>query len=149
MATAIGKEDDLISMLNNLIALDYDEAEAYGLAVRRMINVSDQNELRRFMVDYERQAQDLSMVVRDMGGVPPTHSDFRRVLPKGRVAIAEIIGDYGVLGAMMDNEDDANKAYERALGREDLPADTRDILQHHLQVERRHSEWLGQRMESM
>lgn len=149
MATSIGKEDDLITMLNNLVALDFDAADAYKAAIGRMISVADQNELRRFLTDHERHIQDLSMIVRDMGGTPPTHTDMHGVLTKGRVVLAEIIGDPAVLGAMDDNEEEVHTAYQQALTRDDLSPAVTEILQRHLGDERRHREWLQQRMEEM
>ncbi len=147
MATSIGKEDDLVSMLNHLIAMDFDAVEAYMAAIGRLIDVADQNEMRRFMTDHERHTQDLGMIVRDLGGFPPSRADARHVLTRSRVVWAEIVGDPGVLGAMKVNEDETNAAYEQAIAHPDVSPAVRDILRHHLEDEHRHRAWIEQRQE--
>ena len=73
--------------------------------------------LEWFMSDHQRHTRDLAKVVQDYGETPATHADLRQVLTKGKVVISSLLGDRAILAAMRSNEDDTNKAYERAVSR--------------------------------
>jgi hypothetical protein len=57
------------------------------------------------------------------------------------------VGDRAILRAMKTNEDDTNTAYERATGRADLTPTIRDVLTRALADERRHRQYIEQRLE--
>jgi uncharacterized protein (TIGR02284 family) len=147
MATTIGKETNLVDMLNHLIELDFDAVSAYQAAIDRLDDQQGKTKLREFMQDHERHTQELSSIVNHMGGSPPTKGDFKAVLTKGKVVIGQIAGDLGILKAMHSNEEDTNTAYERASERKDLPENIRVVLQRNLSDERRHKAWIEQTLE--
>ena len=149
MATRIGTEPDVLSMLNDLIELDYDAAEAYEAAIERLDDPDSKSNLQTFRDDHLRHTQELSTVVRDLGGDPPTEGDFKAVLTKGKVVIAGLGGDVAVLRAMKSNEDDTNTAYERAVARDELTDDIIDLLQRNLDDERRHRAWIVRRIDEL
>jgi uncharacterized protein (TIGR02284 family) len=146
MATMAGTQKDLVDLLNNLIELDYDAIEAYRAAIQRLGVSSDQDQLRQFMEDHRRHVDDLSRIVQDLGAQPSSGADFKQVLTKGKVMIGQISGDRGILEAMKSNEDDTNRAYERAVPQAGLPSNVRTILEGNLGDERRHRTWLEQRI---
>lgn len=149
MATLTGNETVFLETLNNLIELDFDAVEAYQAAIDRLDDVTAKEQLRQFMGDHQRHTRDLSEIVRELGGTPPTQGDFKRFLTKGKVVIAELAGDKGILQAMKSNEDDTNTAYERALKRNDVQPRAQDVLQRNLEDERRHRAWIEERLARM
>jgi uncharacterized protein (TIGR02284 family) len=148
MDSATQKTQAHVNLLNNLIELDFDAIEAYEAAITRLSNPHDQDSLRGFMSDHQRHTQDLADVVRELGEKPKTGTDFKHVLTKGKVVLAGLMGDTAILWAMRSNEDDTNKAYEKATEEPGLPARIRDILERNLNDERRHRAWLVQRLQS-
>lgn len=146
MATMVGFEATLIGLLNDLIELDYDAIEAYKAAIARVEHVGDRGQLASFLEDHQRHVDDLSALVREMGGEPAKSADIKQVLTKGKVVIGGLLGDRVVLEAMKTNETDTNTAYERAVARTDLPAHVRTALEKNLADERRHREWIVQRI---
>jgi hypothetical protein len=67
----------------------------------------------------------------------------KELLTKGKVIIANLVGDKAVLMAMASNEVDTNTAYERMNSREDKWVDAIDILKKGLADEKRHAAWLN------
>jgi uncharacterized protein (TIGR02284 family) len=146
MVTIRGKEVDVTKMVCDLIELDYDAIEAYRAAIDRLEDFMVQQQLRAFLADHERHVRDLTTFVEGIGGTAPSKGDIKRVLTKGKVIIAQIVGDRGILMAMKSNEDDTNQAYEQAVRRHDLPPDLRELLQRNLSDERRHRAWIEDRL---
>ena len=149
MATTIGTESDVMEALRNLIELDYDAVEAYEAAISRLDDSILRQGLASFLDDHLRHIRELSPVVHQMGGEVPTQGDMRRWLTKGKVVIGNILGDRGVLMAMKSNEDDTNEAYEHASARGDLSSDLGQLLVKNLADERRHRQWIMNRLDAM
>lgn len=146
MATMVGSETSLIKLLNDLIELDYDAIEAYKAAIARVDDLNDRGQLASFLEDHQRHVDDLGPLVRELGGEPAEAGDLKQILTKGKVVIGGLLGDRIVLEAMKSNETDTNTAYERAVGRRDLPANVRAVLARNLADERRHRAWIVQRL---
>lgn len=142
MATRIGTEENSITMLEHLIALDYDAIEAYDAAIQRLESERFRQQLVEFRQDHEHHVRELQPIVRELGGDPPNQADFKAVLAKGRVTLADLAGDAAILRAMKINEDDTNTAYERARGRTDVPVYLHDTLVRYQADEHRHRAWI-------
>lgn len=148
MATLVGTQKDLPSLLNALLELDYDAVEAYRAAIERLDGQEDKQQLTEFMGDHERHTRDLEPLVRSLGKEPSKGPDIKRWLTKGKVVIAALAGDEAILLAMKTNEEDTNTAYERSLAREDLTNEIRSVLERNFADERRHKAWIEARIEA-
>jgi uncharacterized protein (TIGR02284 family) len=146
MATMTGLQTDLVKLLKSIIELDYDAIEAYEAAIERLENGSDKAQFSMFMADHRRHVSDLSLIMTEMGEEPPTGPDIKGMLTKGKVVLGSLIGDKAILFAMRTNEADTNTAYERALARDDLTARMRAIFETNLLDERRHRNWINERL---
>jgi uncharacterized protein (TIGR02284 family) len=142
MTTTVGTESTLESLLEDLIQLDYDAADAYQAAIDRLENSSYRSALGEFKRDHLRHIDELGDILSSMGRTPPKEGDMKALLTKGKVVIAGLMGDEAILQAMRTNEADTNTAYERAVKFSGLPSNTRDVLQRGLEDERRHCEWI-------
>jgi uncharacterized protein (TIGR02284 family) len=148
MGTMVGSEKDIVSLLNDLIALDYDAIEAYEAAIARLSDQRDKDQLRQFMGDHQRHTVDLSDLVSKYGAQPVGRADIKRVLTKGKVVLAGLAGDKAIFNAMKSNEDDTNTAYERAVAKQGVPEGIREVLSRNLSDERRHRQWMTDRLQS-
>ena len=149
MATLVGTQKDLASMLNQLLELDFDAIEAYRAAIERLKDETDKSQLASFMADHERHTRELTAIIEGMGHVPASGPDIKQLLTKGKVVIGSLVGDAAILLAMRTNESDTNTAYERATARQDLSRELRDILERNLQDEKRHRSWIQTRVEAL
>jgi uncharacterized protein (TIGR02284 family) len=114
MVTTVGTASDIIDMLNDLIQLDYDAIQAYEAAISRIDDSEHQRQLAAFKNDHDRHTRELDSVVRGLRGKPINGASIKHVVTAGKIAFADMMGDRAVLQAMKTNEDDTNKAYERA-----------------------------------
>ena len=146
MTTTVGTESTLESLLEDLIQLDYDAADAYQAAIDRLENSGYRSALAGFKQDHLRHTTELGDILSSMGRTPPKEGDMKALLAKGKVVIAGLMGDESILQAMRTNEADTNTAYERAVKFSGLPSNTRDVLQRGLEDERRHCEWILQQL---
>lgn len=141
--------DHLVRKLNDLIELDHDAIEAYEAAIERLESPAYKTQLREYCNDHERHVRDLTDRVRQLGGKPAEGPDMMKILTKGKVVIADLIGqDRAILMAMRANEEVTNKRYEVALEMDDLDAQTRTLLQTNLGDERRHRAWIEAQLEA-
>jgi rubrerythrin len=144
MVTTVGLQDDPIDLLNALIELDYDAAEAYRAAIDRLEEPRYREALREFLDDHLRHTRELSALVSAVGGTPPDGPGAKSMLTAGKVAMADLAGDSAILRAMLSNEGDTNTAYERAAEHSQLPENARSLVAGNLSDERRHQAWLEQ-----
>ena len=146
MAKMVGKQKDIAGLLNALIHVDLDAIEADGVAIERLEDDADQAQLGEFRSDHERHVRELQPLVTELGAEPVTKADFKRVLTKGKVVLAALVGDRLILTAMKTNAYDTNLAYDQALGRDDLPAHVRELLLRNRDDERRHLAYIEKRL---
>lgn len=140
--------DDVVKKLNELIKLDFDAIEAYEVAIEKLESQPYREQLTQYLEDHRRHINDLSALVLGYGGTAATGPDLKRLLTKGKVVIADLIGDdQAILSAMHLNEEITNKAYDAALSHiGNVKSETRVALQSNLADERRHRAWLEQQI---
>ncbi len=146
MATS---NETIISKLNDLIQLDFDAIEAYEAAIERIEHPEYKAKLGAFCDDHQRHTRNLADEVAKLGGKPSRGPDVKRYLTKGKVVIADLIGqDKAILTAMLANEEVTNKRYELALSANtDMDSEVRGVIEANLSDERRHRAWIQQQIE--
>jgi uncharacterized protein (TIGR02284 family) len=142
MVTTVGTESTLESLLEDLVQLDYDAADAYEAAINRLQESRFRTRLHEFRGDHLRHVDEISEILRRMGRTPPQQGDMKSYLTQGKVVLGGLMGDKAILQAMRTNEADTNTAYERAVAFNGLDAVTGQVLQRGLEDERRHREWI-------
>lgn len=138
-----------IRVLNRLIALDFDAADAYAAAAKRIADGPSRKKFAAFRRDHLRHTRTLGAAVRHLGGKPVKGPDYKRLMTRGLVVLADLIGDRAVLRAMKANEELTNRAYEAALGLKDLTVRLGTQLERNLRDERRHRAWITERLRSL
>lgn len=149
MVTTVGTESTLDELLNDLIKLDHDAAEAYLAAINRLENATYRSALDGFRQDHLRHVEELSEHLKGMGRKPPEGPDIKSVLTAGKVALASLVGDKAILQAMKTNEEDTNTAYERATKFQDAPPQVHATLERGREDERRHLDWIVETVDKL
>lgn len=145
MVTMVGKQAEFSDAVKELIELDYDAVEAYEAAILRLENTVHKGKLSEFMDDHKRHIQEFSSLLKKHHcDIPTGPSTAKSWLTKGKVVLANLIGDKAILSAMLSNEEDTNTAYERMIERTDKWEDANDIIRQGLEDERRHKKWFEQ-----
>lgn len=143
MVTLVGMQENFEDALKDLIELDYDAIEAYECAINRIINQELKEKLNIFKADHEWHIQELTSILKKRNISPPLGPSIgKQWLTKGKVVLANLIGDNTILRAMISNEIDTNTAYERISLREDIWPEAKDIIRKGLEDEKRHKKWL-------
>lgn len=141
--------ETIIRKLNDLIELDHDAIAAYEAAIERLEHPGYKAQLREYCDDHERHTRNLAERVVQLGGEPASGPDMMKILTKGKVVIADIIGnDRAILMAMRANEEVTNKRYELALDVDGMDAQTRSIVEANLADERRHRAWISAQLDT-
>jgi uncharacterized protein (TIGR02284 family) len=148
MVTLVGREKEVVDLLNDLLELEFDAIEAYQTAIEKLDGAGDKRELGSFLVDHQRHINELTTCVEAIGGTAASKADLKRVLTQGKVVLMGLLGDRAIMMAMKTNEDDTNTAYERAAGRKDLSPSILDVVERALADERRHRSWIVARIAS-
>lgn len=146
MVTTVGLQADFISALKGIIELDYDAIEAYEAAITRFENDSYRTVFKEFMNDHQRHVEEISQYLAKHNETPPTSPSSKSILTKGKVILANLIGDRSILYAMRDNEIDTNTAYRRLNNYEAIPEEIKVVLQKGLQDEKRHFAWIEEQL---
>jgi len=142
MVTLVGTQTNFANAIKELIELDRDAKEAYQAAIDRLNSQLYKEKLTSFMEDHERHIKELSGLLTKHLEEPPQEASVKQWLTKGKVVIANIIGDSAILKAMASNEVDTNSAYQRINERQDIWEDAKSILKKGWLDEKRHLEWL-------
>ncbi len=142
MATLVGTQASFADALKELIELDYDAKEAYDAAIERITNPDYKSQLQKFKTDHERHIQELNAILRAHGEESVDGPSAKQWLTKGKVVLANLIGDETIMQAMRTNEEDTNTAYERVNNHKDKWSDAVEALKQGLLDERHHKKWI-------
>ena len=88
MVTTVGTESTIEGLLEDLIALDYDAADAYQAAIDRIEDLRCKARLAEFKGDHLRHVEELGDILSGMGGTPPSGADMKSILTTGKVVMA-------------------------------------------------------------
>jgi uncharacterized protein (TIGR02284 family) len=144
---------DVVALLNQLIQLHYDAIDACKVAAAHVTDPRDRGHLARALQDHRDHADELSVVVRNLGGEPASPSDLRPArsrrssAPSLSGSSAEI--DQALLEAFRRNEECARAAYENATSLPGVPLDVLAALERSLDDERKHLAWVVGRLSEM
>jgi len=141
MATTVGKEGDLGSLVEDLIKLDFAAIDAYDAAITRLSSSEFKRQLAEFRDDHTEHTRVLGAWMRQQGDTPPEGAGPKQLLSTGKVVLAGLAGDKQILEAMKTNEEDTNTAYERAVNHREA-GPVRGICERNLADERRHRAWM-------
>jgi len=142
MATLVGTQERFADALKELVELDYDAIEAYKASINRITNESYKTQLEKFKNDHERHIKDLNEILAKKGEKTVEGPSAKQWLTKGKVVLANLMGDEAILQAMLTNEEDTNQAYERLNNHKEKWGTALGSLQAGLQDEKHHKKWI-------
>jgi rubrerythrin len=139
----------LVAELNDLLQLDHDAVQAYGLAIEAIQSPEHRQTLLRFRGDHERHIENLTELIEAHEGIPIQLSH----LPTGPMKLAvqaagNAGGDREVLLAFKANERQVRDKYQR-LSDEPHAPDVAEVLNRNAADEERHYAWVSQVLERM
>jgi rubrerythrin len=143
MVTTVGTESTFKDLVENLLLLEHDAIAAYDQTINRLENPSWKQTVADFKGDHTRHVQELTQLAGRIGATQHREGDMKQMLTTGKVAMASLMGDSAILGAMRSNEEDTVTAYERAARHAEVPSEARTIFERAHQDELRHRSWMS------
>lgn len=144
MTTLVGMQAKFADALKELVELDHDAVEAYKAAIDRLENQEYKDKLEKFKSDHENHINVLNRILQAHNEEIVDSPDAKSWLTKGKVILANLVGDKTILRAMRSNEEDTNTAYERVNEHKEKWEDVSDALKKGLEDERSHKKWLDE-----
>jgi ferritin-like metal-binding protein YciE len=142
MVTKVGMQDEYADALKDLLELECDALEAYEAAIKRLEDENYKQKMLEFSQDHKRHIKEISEVLNAHNITYTPGPSAKQWLTKGKVILANLMGDKKILDAMLSNEVDTNAAYERMQARVDIWDGSRSIIIRGLVDEKRHKSWL-------
>jgi rubrerythrin len=143
MVTTVGTESTLPDLVENLLLLEHDAIAAYVETIQRLENVTYKQKITEFKADHDRHVQELTQLAAAVGAKQYREGDAKQMLTTGKVALASLMGDSTILGAMRSNEEDTVTAYDRASRHTEATPEARAIFERAHADELRHREWMS------
>ncbi len=142
MTTLVGMQAKFADALKELVELDHDAVEAYKAAIDRLENKEYKSQLEKFKSDHENHINVLNGILHSHNEKIVNSPDAKSWLTKGKVILANLVGDKTILRAMRSNEEDTNTAYERINAHKEKWDDAEEALKKGLADEKSHKKWL-------
>lgn len=146
---ATEQDEEFVQDLISLIQLDYDAIEAYEAAINRLQTSQYKEKLTEFKEDHQSHIKNLSPFVKGVGHGAPTGPGMKSLLTQGKVVLANIVGEVGVLKAMKSNELETNKAYQKINDYRNIPSHLKDSLRKGYEDEKKHLNWIEKELERL
>ncbi|MCB8836551.1 DUF2383 domain-containing protein [Aurantimonas sp. VKM B-3413] len=143
MATTVGNETDIKSLVKDLIYLEHDAIAAYESTIDKLGETRLSAQVSEFRNDHLQHMDVLREMAAELGIEAPAQGDAKQYLTTGKIALADLMGDKQILQAMKTNEDDTVTAYERASQHPDAVPKSKSFFEKALADERRHREWMS------
>jgi len=132
-------EKTVEDVLNGLIQIDIDATFAYQQAIGDIQEPAIQLELKSFLADHRRHIQELSALLREIGGKPINLTrDIKGYIIEGMTSLRGLAGTQATLRAMITNENLINSYYKEALEYAGFPKDVRSLIKRNFDDEKRH-----------
>lgn len=147
-------EAELIGELQDLLQLDHDAVQAYGLALAALRSETLRATIEQFRADHERHVTELTQLIRSRGATPvslphlPSGAFKLAVQGAGAVAARLGSGDVAVLLAFKANERQVRDKYRR-IAREPHPSDVTSVLARGADDEARHYAWVLEMLDDL
>jgi rubrerythrin len=135
--------------LADLLQLEFDALASYAVAIMGLRRPDLKETLEAFRRDHEQHARDLSALVRDLGGIPPSLPHMPTGLLKLGVQMAGLSGgDRFVLLGFVSNEWQSREKYARYATRP-YPPEIAALVERHAADEARHYAWACDALEQL
>lgn len=142
MAFLTESQQDLGTLINGLIELDYRAVSTYDSAAERIQNPFYRRQLRQFCEDHQHHIIALKPHAGKHNDVVASEPGVTDILTRGRVALANWVGDHAILTALLALEEESASSVNDAVKHPQLDAQLRKTLLKIVGDEANHRAWL-------
>ncbi|MCE7029236.1 DUF2383 domain-containing protein [Jiella avicenniae] len=142
MATTVGQEREIETLVQDLITLERDAIAAYESTIEKLSAAALSSQVAEFKRDHLQHLDVLNEMAAELDIPAPSEGDAKQMLTTGKIALARLLGDKTILKAMKTNEDDTVTAYSRAVNHPEAVEKSRAFFSKALADEERHRAWM-------
>ena len=135
--------EEVLGGLNDLLQLDHDAIGAYQIAIEKLADPGQAQQIQTFMHDHERHVRDLNRLIQELGGAPRNEPHATGPFKQALQALGSVGGDKGTLMAFRTNELQVRSKYQGyAAKAKAWPAEVREVVDRNALDEERHYRWV-------
>jgi rubrerythrin len=142
------KLKDVVLLLNQLIQRDHTAIDAYRTAIATRHAFVHRAQLGVLLADHRRHVDELSLIVRNLGGEPASQTDLRPMLVRDKVDLSGVADEPALIEAMRSSEAKTASLYETAVSQPGIPVDVMSVLERNLADERNHCGWIAAQLKA-
>jgi rubrerythrin len=135
---------EILEGLNDLLQLDHDAVGAYQIAMEKLHDRDQADQIAGFRRDHERHIRELNELIADLGGTPKNHPHATGPFKLAIQSLGALAGDKGVLMAFRSNELLVRAKYDSYAARANhWPTHIKRIIDACALDEERHYSWVS------
>lgn len=141
---------EVLDGLNDLLQLDHDAIGAYDIAIDKLENRDQSDQIVGFKLDHERHVDNLTNLITELGGTPKNKPHATGPLKQGLQSLGSLAGDKGVLVAFRTNELQVRTKYDNYASKAVFwPDNVKRVIDENALDEERHYQWVADVLERM
>ncbi|HEU0077241.1 MAG TPA: ferritin-like domain-containing protein [Longimicrobiaceae bacterium] len=141
---------EILDGLNDLLQLDHDAIGAYEIAIEKLQDRDNAQQIAGFKRDHERHIQELNLAIARLGGTPRNEPHATGPFKQALQSLGGLAGDRGLLIAWRTNELQVRTKYDSYASRANhWGPDLKRLVDRNALDEERHYEWVTRALEAM
>lgn len=144
MVNLVGTESNFEDAAKGLIRLEYNVIGAYKLAIQKIENIECKTRLNEFLVGHERRIAKIKKAYNSrIVAVSHDGNHIQGILNKFKILLGRVKKlEVNILKAVLENETEANIAYERILKHPAAPRALKVIIEEAVEDGKKYKVWL-------
>jgi rubrerythrin len=141
---------EVLEGLNDLLQLDHDAIGAYEIAIEKLEDRDQADQISGFKRDHERHIRELNQLIVELGGTPENEPHATAPLKQAMQKAGALGGDRGTLIAWRANELQVRTKYDAYAARAgSWPANVKRVIDEAALDEERHYHWVANVLQQM
>ncbi len=125
-----------------MLTLDYAAVEAYDAAIERFENDFYKNKFSEFKNDHKEHIKKICEFLEKQKEDHPENGGIKKILTQGKVILAKLMGDIGILRAMKSNVIETTNYYGSINLCRNIPTQIKKALLKGYEDEKKHLSWI-------
>lgn len=135
---------EILEGLNDLLQLDHDAVGAYQIAMEKLHDRDQADQIAGFRRDHERHIRELNELIAELGGTPKNHPHATGPFKLALQSLGGLAGDKGVLMAFRTNELAVRSKYDSYASKANhWPTHIKRVIDACALDEERHFRWVS------
>jgi rubrerythrin len=135
---------EILEGLNDLLQLDHDAVGAYQIAMEKLHDRDQADQIAGFRRDHERHIRELNELIAELGGTPKNHPHATGPFKLALQSLGGLAGDKGVLMAFRTNELAVRSKYDAYASKANhWPTSIKRVIDGCALDEERHYRWVS------